>query len=57
MCASIQDGLLVHRMECYYTGWCVSIWDEGSLVHAMGCSYTGWGVTIRDRVLVHEMGS
>ena len=33
---SIQDCLLVNRMECYFPGWGVSIRD-GVLVNGIGC--------------------
>ena len=41
--------MLVYRMVCYYTGWCVRC---GVLVYGMGCYYTVWGVRIQDGVLV-----
>ena len=43
----IQNGVLVYRLGCWYTGWGVSIRD-GALVYWMGWSYTGWGVSIRN---------
>ena len=44
---SIQDGVLVYRMGCLYTGWGVSIRD-GVLVY-------GRGDNIWDGVLVYDM--
>ena len=28
MAVSIQDGVLVNGMGCYFSGWGISIWDR-----------------------------
>ena len=45
---SIQDGVLVNGLWCYYPGWGVSKRD--------GVLHSGCGVSKRDGVLVYGMG-
>ena len=49
-----QDGVLIYRMSCLYTGWGVSKRDD-VLINGMGCYFPGRGVNIRDGVLANRI--